>query len=329
MHARKRVLLLGYGPAALSALDSLAARFELVGVVRKVPEAGEPEAGDEVCRRARELKVPVLPDLSAAGIERAIAEGSPDCIVVSSHNRLLGEKILRLCPCVNVHHSKLPRYRGRAAINWSIINGELETAITIHAISPGADAGRILYQETIPIGPHTTAADVLAASNDIQRKVLGDTVARFLEGYPGEEQDESAASYGCARISSDGEIDWSQPTMRVYALIRGLSPPWPGAYTYLDTRRVAVVRAEPASEARRYAGRVPGRVIARSGAEGFVDVLTGDGVLRLREIRIDGGPAVHAATVITSTTQTLGLRCADLLKRIEYLQMRLEDATRR
>lgn len=325
MEGMKKVLLLGHGPSALTALDSLAGQFKVVAVVRQVPQDGH--SRDEVLLRARELAVPVLPDAGASGLERTILAEDPDCVVVSSHNRILGARLLRLCRYVNVHYSPLPAYRGRAAINWAIINGEPATAITIHVMSPEVDAGNVLFQRSIAIGPGDTAHDVLTRLNGIQREVLGGTVARHIAGYAGEPQDESLRSYACARVPEDGEIDWSQPAGRIYALVRALSPPWPGAHTYLEARRITVVRASLVREAPSYVGRVPGRVVARSRDGGFADVLTGDGVLRLHEVSVHGGTVVPASSAMTSTTQTLGLRAVDLLRRVEYLEKCLGQAS--
>lgn len=318
----KRVLLLGMGPTALSALESLAEQFHVTGIVRDVREGAEAE--DAVLRRAQELSVPVLSDVSLDGVRRAIEESQSHCTVVSSYNRILGQEILKNGKFVNVHYSALPRYRGRANVNWAILNGEPETAITIHAIAPGLDNGNILFQQAVAIGPDDTAADLYHALNEIQRKVLGDTVTRYLDGFAGVRQDESESSYGCGRVPADGEIDWSQSTDRVYALIRALSPPFPGAHSYLDTRRITIVRASPVQDGPRYAGRIPGRVVDRSRTNGYVDVLTGDGILRVLEVIADEpAEAIPASAVITSTRQTLGLQNSDLLTRIEELERRL------
>lgn len=318
----KRILLLGVGPQALSALESLGDRFLVVGVVRGA------EADDKVASQADSLNVPMLSDVSPQGIKQAIVETRPDCVVSSSYDRILSKDILNQCRFVNVHYAPLPRYRGRTFINWAIINGETEFALTVHVMSPEVDAGNILCQRTITIGPHDTAWQVLSALNEIQREVLGDTVLQYLNGYQGVPQDESATSYACARVPADGEIDWSKPTDRIYALVRALSPPWPGAHTYLDMRRITVVRAIPVCDAPSYVGRVPGRVVGRSRTDGHADVLTSDGVLRIYEVTVDEGPVVAASTVITSTRQTLGLRTADLLARVADLENRLAAVQR-
>ena len=316
----KKVLLLGMGPTALSALESLARQFDVVGVVRDLDSAA---TDDEVTRRARELAVPVLSEVSAEAVNRAITENQPHCTVVSSYHRILSPEVLRRGKFVNVHYAPLPRYRGRANVNWAIINGEQEAAITIHSIAPDVDAGNILFQKIIKIGPDDTVGQVYARLNEIQQEILATTIARHLDGYSGQPQNEAESTYGCSRVPADGEIDWSEPTERIYALVRALSPPYPAAYTYLESRRIDVVHVSPVPDARRYVGRIPGRIVARSRQAGFVDVLTGDGVLRIHEVKVGQQAAIPAAAAITSTRQTLGLRTADLLARIEELERRL------
>jgi methionyl-tRNA formyltransferase len=315
------VLLLGMGPTALSALESLTAKFRVVGLVRD--GRSSPSGDDEVIERARSVDVPVFSDLSVEGVERAVIQNNPDCVVVSSYDRILPSRILGRCRFVNVHYAPLPEYRGRANVNWAIINGEPETAITVHVMAPGLDAGNILCQQRIPIGPDDTVGDLYAKLNEVQREVLGETVARYISGYEGEPQDETAATYGCTRVPGDGEINWASSTRQIYALIRALAPPYPGAHTYLDARRITVLRAAPVTNAPRYVGRIPGRVVARSRRDGHVDVLTGDGVLRIHEMAADDSAAGPASAFIGSTKQTLGLRTADLLARIELLESRL------
>lgn len=317
------VLLIGMGPTALSALESLAAKFRVAGLVR---DARSPEGGDEVVERARGLMVPVFSDLSLEGVERAVIQSRPDCAVVSSFDRILPSRVLERCRFVNVHYAPLPEYRGRANVNWAIINGEPETAITIHVIAPGLDAGNILYQQRVVIGPDDTVGDLYTKLNKVQRHVLAETVARHISGYQGEAQDETAATYGCTRVPDDGEINWSDSTRKIYALIRALAPPYPGAYTYVNARRITILRASPLVNTPRYVGRIPGRVVGRrSGQSGHADVLTGDGVLRIHEVMAGDSVALPASAFIGSTRQTLGLPTAELLARIELLESRLNS----
>jgi methionyl-tRNA formyltransferase len=142
----------------------------------------------------------------------------------------------------------------------------------------------------------------------------------LLAGYAGFPQDEAAATYGCTRTPADGEIDWTAPTDSIHRLVRALVAPFPGAFTYFSGVRLKIWRTEMIPDAPRYAGRVPGRVVAVSKKTGHADVLTGDGVLRLLQVQLDGQPPAPAGAVISSTSQTLGLRTSDLILRIEELE---------
>lgn len=315
MPTEKRVLLIGQGITAGSALQSLLGRFEVVGVIRKN------DPGDDVIRFADSSGVTLFPDTSLAGVARAIERTDPHAVVVSSYDRILPADLISGRPFVNVHYAPLPRYRGRATVNWAILNGESHCAISIHALAPGLDAGGILFQRAVPIGSADTVTDLYRRLNAIQRDELADAVARRLDGDEGVPQDESRATYTCTRLPDDGEIDWAAPTQTVHRLVRALTDPFPGAFTWLGLRRLVIRRAEPCGEMR-YEGRIPGRVVRVDRSTGVVDVLTGDGVLRLREVDLDGAGPQRAADVITSVRQTLGLSTAELITALDRREAR-------
>src|SRR5262245_9608235 len=317
-----RVVMLGLGITALSALEALAERFKVVAVVRD--GAADPGSRDKMIALALKLDLPVCYDTSLRSVRTLIENLQPDCVVVSSYNRILPPDLLAQSQFINVHYAPLPEYRGRANVNWAIINGEKVAGISIHRMVPGLDAGNILFQETIPICDSDTVTTLYDRLNAIQRRVLGDTVANLLAGAEGTPQDESRASYCCSRLPDDGEINWSGETLAIDRLIRALAPPYPGAFTWFEGRRLTIWSARPVSDGPRFAGRVPGRIVAISKRESSVDVLTGDGVLRLFEVQRDGDNRVAAASIIKSSKATLGLRVADLLKRIAQLEEQLE-----
>jgi methionyl-tRNA formyltransferase len=314
---RGRILLVGQGPTATTALRSLLASHEVVGLLRCAP------ADDTALSLAREAGVPVEADVTVGTLQGLVDKRQPDCVVVSSFDRILPPELLRGRPFVNVHYAPLPRYRGRANVNWAVINGEAEAAISVHELVPGLDAGGILYQECVPIGSRTTATDLYETLNGIQERELGAAVSRLLAGARGAPQDPAAATYGCTRIPDDGELDWAAPTETLDRLVRGLTRPAPGAFTWLGLQRLWVDTAEPAPATPRYEGRIPGRIVGRSEAQGWVDVLTGDGALRLHRVRVDDGAAVPAAEVLGSVRATLGLRTADLVRELLRLGARL------
>jgi methionyl-tRNA formyltransferase len=264
--------------------------------------------------------IPVFNEISMSALRNLIHRLRPDCVVVSSFHRILPRDLLSSCPFVNVHYAPLPRFRGRASVNWAIITGEPSAAITIHVLDQDLDAGNVLFQRSVPIDRSDTVADLYDRLNELQLHHLGATVAGFLNGDRGQPQSAEAATYGCTRLPADGEIDWAAGTFAIDALIRALVPPYPGAFTYHEGRRMAIWRASAIDHPPAYAGRVPGRVVHVSRDEGYVDVLTGDGVLRIFDVEDEPGRRVPAAHVVRSVRATLGLRTADLLSRIEALE---------
>jgi methionyl-tRNA formyltransferase len=243
--------------------------------------------------------------------------------VVSSFRRIIPAGILELSKFINVHYSPLPKYRGRANVNWAIINGEESAAISIHFVNDGLDDGGVIFQELVEIGVGDTAASVYQRLNAIQERELGRAVMLALAGHLGAVQNEGDATYGCARIPDDGEIDWRLDTKRLDQLIRALSPPFPGAFTFLGRQKLRLLRASPRWDGPRYEGRVPGRVVGLSRREGWADVLTGDGILRLHDVAVGAGASVPAATIVSSTQMTLGLSRLELLRTLEALEARI------
>lgn len=315
---KPRVLLIGLGPTAASALDALDERFEVCALVRP--------GFDAVVSTALDAGIPVQGDARLPAVIELIEELRPDAVVVSSYDRILPAAVVRAVPCVNVHYAPLPRYRGRATVNWAIINGEGATAITVHCLEPSLDAGGILAQRSVPLGPTSTTGSVYEQLNDVQRLVLADAVERRLAGDRGRAQDESLASHSCSRVPSDGEITWSDTTASIDRLVRAMDGPFPPAFTFLGAVRIDVLRAVPVLDPPVYDGRIPGRVIRVDRAVGHVDVLTGDGVLRLLSVAESVG-ADSAATdpqrpadLITSVRHTL---VSGLEARLAVLEQRL------
>ncbi len=314
------VLLLADGPTGFTALRSLAAQCRVVQVFRK-PD--QPEASAlRAFAKAQGILVTELQELNQ--LRKAIADLRPAAVVISSFDRIIPPQILALCRFVNVHYSLLPHYRGRANVNWAIINGETTAGISIHLVIPELDGGNLLFQQAIPIASNDTVACLYNRLNAIQERELGGVVLRVVAGYQGTGQNTDQASYGCTRVPDDGEIDWRQPTDAIDRLIRGLTPPFPGAFTHLDAQRLIIANASPRIDAPSYVGRVPGRIVGRSPSEGWVDVLTGDGVLRVSSVlTANSERPCAAAFVIGSTRATLGLSRLDLLRRVVALEDRL------
>jgi methionyl-tRNA formyltransferase len=204
------------------------------------------------------------------------------------------------------HDSLLPEYRGFSPTVWAIINGEDHTGVTLFKINDEVDAGDIVDQERVPIGPDDTIAVVMERVTqtylDLLERNLDDLIKGTARLYP---QDHSRATYTCKRLPEDNQIDWTASSESIYNLIRAVSAPYPGAYTYLSGRKMRVWSARRVTNVPRYVGRVPGRVIEVRPGEGAV-VLTGDGALLLTQVQMEGGQIVCAADVLNSLSLTLG-----------------------
>jgi methionyl-tRNA formyltransferase len=312
MSETPRVLLVGLGPTTASALDALCERFDVCALVRP--------GFDGVVSMALDAGIPVQGDTHLSAVVDLIEELRPDAVVVSSYDRILPASVVTSVPCINVHYAPLPRYRGRATINWAIINGEDATAISIHCLEPDLDAGGILLQLPVRLGPESTTGSVYDELNALQRRFLGDAVVRRLAGDRGEPQDESRASHSCSRVPGDGEINWADSTARIDRLVRALDGPFPSAFTFLGAGRIDVLRAAPVPDASFYVGRIPGRVIRVDRAVGHVDVLTGDGVLRLLAVADGTTESQRPADLITSVRHTL---VSGVEARLALLEQRL------
>jgi methionyl-tRNA formyltransferase len=204
------------------------------------------------------------------------------------------------------HDSLLPEYRGFAPTVWSIINGEDHTGVSLFEISEHFDEGNIVDQERVPIGPDETIAVVLERTTQTYLDLLERNLDGLIKGtalrHP---QDHSCASYTSKRLPEDNRIDWTAPTKTIYDLIRAVSAPYPGAYTYFSGQKMRVWSAQQVPNARRYIGKIPGRVVDVSPGEGSV-VLTGDGVLLLSHVQMEDGKIVYASDILNSFSHTLG-----------------------
>jgi methionyl-tRNA formyltransferase len=203
--------------------------------------------------------------------------------------------VLALAPrgALNLHGSLLPRLRGRAPINWALVECEEETGVTLHHMVAAPDAGDIVAQRGWRIGPRDDARDLFFRAVEETRILLRDVWPLIRAGTaPRIPQDPARATYRGRRRPEDGRIDWSQPTRRVDGLVRAVTAPFPGAFTFLDGKKLMVWSGTPASlpgGARGESGRQapPGTLIAES------LVATGDGAYRIECCEFSGDPSAR------------------------------------
>jgi methionyl-tRNA formyltransferase len=202
---------------------------------------------------------------------------------------MISAKILGLAPlgAFNLHGSLLPKYRGRAPINWAVLHGEPRIGMTLHRMVRAPDAGAIVDQEGVGIGPRDTAEQAFRKVLPCARHVLERQIDALLAGTAKETpQDDSQATYFGGRKPEDGRIAWTQTSRQIFNLIRAVTDPYPGAFTDLGPARLMVWWAEPDSPATRGRRGRPGEILSLAP----LVVATGDGALELTRTEWRGAP---------------------------------------
>lgn len=203
---------------------------------------------DSVAEFASRYDIPVLmpEDANDPAIVDELATLAPDFLFSFYYRQMLGAPLLALPRrgAWNMHGSLLPKYRGRAPVNWAILHGERETGATLHAMVTKPDAGGIISQQAVPILPDDTAIDVFAkvtlAAEIALDRVLPDLIAGNLQPRP---QNLATGSYFGGRTAEDGRIDWNRPAATIHNLIRAVAPPYPGAFFDTPHGRVRILRS--------------------------------------------------------------------------------------
>ena len=240
---------------------------------------------------ARRMKIETITpdDPNATHIVEKVRALRPD-FLFSFYYRLMLKAPLLAIPTLgafNMHGSLLPKYRGRVPVNWAVLRGETETGATLHEMVEKPDAGRIVDQEAVPILPDDLAVDVFRKVTGAAERVLARSLPKLVDGTAVlRRQDLSRGSYFGGRRPEDGRIDWREPAKRIHDLVRAVAPPYPGAFTDFDGRRLRILRTRLLADARRTPG--PAELYA-SGGRCYAACADG-GAIELVELELDGGP---------------------------------------
>ena len=159
---------------------------------------------------------------------------SPDYIFSFYYRHMIPAQILACAKiaALNMHGSLLPKYRGRAPVNWAILHGETETGATLHVMEVKPDAGDIVGQAKVSIGPDETATDVFGKVSEAAVAVINQVLPELLQGkVPRKPNELQKGSYFGGRKPADGQIHWNQSAQQVHNLVRAVAPPYPGAFT--------------------------------------------------------------------------------------------------
>ena len=214
-----------------------------------------------------------------------------DLMVVVAYGLILPQRVLDAprYGCFNIHASVLPRWRGAAPIQRAIQAGDVETGVTIMQMEAGLDTGPMLLVEKIPIGENETAGELHDRLAPLGASALIQTIELLLAGkLQPESQNDELAVYAHKLDKKEAEIDWQQSAQQINRDIRAFNP-WPVSYTKLDNKTFRIWESS-VLDTQKVA--VPGTVIATS-ADG-IDVVTGDGCLRIKQLQPQGKRVMSA-----------------------------------
>lgn len=296
-----RVAMFGYqtwGHRTLQALLDSDHEVVLVVTHPKSDHAYEKIWDDSVAELAEKNDVPVLlrnrPD--DPELLTALREARPDIIVANNWRTWLPPEVFDLPPhgTLNVHDSLLPAYAGFSPLIWALINDEPRVGVTAHRMNTALDAGDVLVQRSVPVGPTDTATDLFHRTVDLIAPIVRESLDLIAAGKDVGQwvpQDRARASFFHKRSLEDSRIDWTWPAERLERLVRAQSDPYPNAFTFHRTERLRIVSAG-VSEG--LYGGTPGRIFIREG-DGVVIVAGADAHngrcrgLLVRRLRTDDG----------------------------------------
>ncbi len=292
-----RAVFMGTPEIAATVLKSvLASRHEVIAVVTQT---------DKPKGRGHEMTFPPVKEVAlAAGIpvlqpQRARDEAfieelqalNPDIILVAAYGKLLPKAILDMPKfgCINVHASLLPKYRGASPIQWAVLNGDEKSGVTIMHMAESMDTGDIIMAEEVTLAADETAGSLHDKLAEIGGPLLITAMDALETGRaPRIRQNEEEATHVRMLDKTMGNLDFSKPAVQLERWIRGLNP-WPTAYTKLDGKMLKLWKAEVVTDSelmKEHKNFTPGTILAVS--KDYFDVLAGAGVLRIKELQLEG-----------------------------------------
>lgn len=239
---------------------------------------------------------------------------NPDVIVTCAYGQILSKEILDIPKygVINVHASLLPKYRGAAPIQWSIINGDKVTGVTIMKTELGIDTGDVIAVKETEIDADETAGELFDRLSNIGADLIVEALNELEEGRATfKKQNDAEATHVKMLKKEDGIIDFSKNSISLHNLVRGLNP-WPVAYTFLNGKMFKVFSTRLRYDVE-VAGKVLGEVVFADVKNGLV-VACGDGALELLEVQLEGGKRMPARDFIVGNK----IKAGDVLNKAEF-----------
>jgi methionyl-tRNA formyltransferase len=268
----------------------------ILGLVTLDSESLKKVAGAvDLAKFAEDAGIPIL-RVRNINLPEAVAwirERAPDVVLVVGWTQLLKPELLRVpkIACLGFHASLLPKYRGRAPVNWAIINGETVTGNTMITLEPEADTGDIVAQRAIPITDEDDCNTIYQKVGQTEVEMLEEILPMMRRGLlPRKKQDDSQATVMPKRRPEDGLIDWRRSSREIYNWVRALTDPYPGAFSFLNGEKIWIWTAGTDGEPIASQSHRPGEVILDR--QGWPWVATADGWLRIVSAQRQGEPKV-------------------------------------
>lgn len=250
-----------------------------------------------------------------------LARYQADVMVVVAFGQILPAKILQMAPygCINVHASLLPKYRGAAPIQWAVMNGDEVSGVTIMKMDEGLDTGDMLTKVEVPLAADETGGslfDKLAAAG---AKLLVETLPKLEKGEvtPEKQPEISTTEYARMIKKEDGKIDWTKSAVEIERQIRAMSP-WPSAFTKVNGKNLKIWGAKVIAM---FGGdlfsKIPGQNPTKSAGKVWVadetglHVKTGDGILVIEELQLEGKKRMKAADFLRGYAIEPGTRLGE------------------
>jgi methionyl-tRNA formyltransferase len=313
-----RIVMMGTGTFAAPTFQALlAGPHQVVGLVTQPDRAAGQERGSTrqvgqgMKNIAQERQFPVFQPESVNTPEgvAGLRAFQPELLVVAAYGQILSKEVLEVAPRggINVHASLLPKYRGAAPVAWAVYHGETRTGVTIIRMSVHLDAGDILAQEAVDIGPDETAGELEGRLAELGARLAVQVIDRIAAGTAqGVKQDKSQATKAPKLTKEHGLIDWSRHARDVCNHIRAMQP-WPTAYTFLHREGQAPVRVIVTKAATGGAssgsGLAPGQLLVRPEAAGHLLAAAGpDSVVEILELQPAGRRRMSAAEFLRGHT---------------------------
>jgi len=246
-------ILFAYHEMGYACMEALLEIGAPVAALFTHQDSGDEEIWWRSCAALAESRgIPIYtPEAVDATWVARIAALEPAALYSFSYRNLLSERVLRLASiaALNLHPSLLPRYRGRAPVNWVLVNGERETGVTLHHMVARADAGDIVAQRAASIDDDDTALTLYRKLVPLGAGLVRESHPLIVAGRaPRHPQDLSQGNYCGRRRPDDGRIDWNWPARRIFNLVRAVTHPYPGAFCFESGRKLYVWKAGVAHE---------------------------------------------------------------------------------